>query len=144
MSINYRIKTIATSEGERLPILLGSDGLPLFELTVFALSQLRSTNKASNTIDSYLRSCMVLLLFLNLKRIDLSSRLNEGQIFFLGEIEDLVRICRLPLKKIYSILNEAAVQAKQAIIAAQKTLLLYATPWLFDGRFACIEIFSEE
>jgi hypothetical protein len=59
MSNSYRIKTILTSSGERLPILLGPNNLPIFEPTIFSLSEVRARNKSSNTIDSYLRSVMV-------------------------------------------------------------------------------------
>ena len=95
MHLRYRVKTILTSSGERLPVLLGQDGLPMFEPTVFSLSEVRSRNRASNTIDSYLRSVMVLLLFLNLRKINLEDRLDEGLLLSLGEIEELVGVCRL-------------------------------------------------
>lgn len=111
----YRVKTIVTSSGERLPILLGRDGLPIFEATVFSLSEVRSRNRASNTIDSYLRSVMVFLLFLDLRKINLEERLNVGQLLTLGEIEDLVGICRLPVEKIHSLLDEVKVVSKQAM-----------------------------
>ena len=107
MHLRYRVKTIVTSSGERLPVLLGQDGLPIFEPTVFSLSEVRSRNRASNTIDSYLRSVMVFLLFLDLRKINLEGRLDEGQLLSLGEIEELVGICRLPLEKIHSMLDEA-------------------------------------
>lgn len=106
---------IVTSSGERLPVLLGQDGLPMFEPTVFSLSEIRSRNRASNTIDSYLRSVMVFLLFLDLRKIDLEDRLDQGQLLSLGEIEDVVRVCRLPLEKIHSMLDEASDQAQQLV-----------------------------
>lgn len=112
---NYRVKTIVTSSGERLPILLGRDGLPIFEATVFSLSEIRSRNRASNTIDSYLRSIMVFLLFLDLRNINLEERLNVGHLLTLGEIEDLVGICRLPVEQIHSLLDEVKVISKQTI-----------------------------
>lgn len=111
----YRVKTIVTSSGERLPILLGRDGLPIFEATVFSLSEVRSRNRASNTIDSYLRSVMVFLLFLDLRKINLEERLNVGQLLTLGEIEDLVGICRLPVERIHSLLDEVKVVSKQTM-----------------------------
>lgn len=123
MHLRYRVKTIVTSSGERLPVLLGRDGLPMFEPTVFSLSEVRSRNRSSNTIDSYLRSVMVFLLFLNLRRIDLEDRLNHGQLLSLGEIEELVGICRLPLEKIYSMLDEAprlAQQAATSVVSLEK------------------------
>jgi len=102
------------STGERLPVLLGQDGLPMFEPTIFSLSEVRSRNRASNTIDSYLRSVMVLLLFLDLRKINLEDRLDEGQLLSLGEIEELVGICRLPLEKIHFMLDEAPGLSQQS------------------------------
>ncbi len=109
MSQKYRVKMIVTSCGERLPILLGRDGLPMFDPIVFSLSEVRSKNRASNTIDSYLRSVMVFLLFLDLRNINLEERLKVGQLLSLGEIEELVGICRLPVEKIHSMLDEVQV-----------------------------------
>ena len=113
MSQKYRVRMIVTSTGERLPILLGRDGLPMFDPTIFSLSEVRSRNRASNTIDSYLRSIMVFLLFLDLRKINLEERLKVGQLLYLGEIEELVGICRLPVEKIHSLLDEVQVVPKQ-------------------------------
>ncbi len=123
MHLRYRVKTIVTSSGERLPVLLGRDGLPIFEPTVFSLSEVRSRNRASNTIDSYLRSVMVFLLFLDLRKINLEGRLDEGQLLSLGEIEELVGICRLPLEKIHSMLDEApglSPQSASSVVSLEK------------------------
>ena len=109
----YRVKTIVTSSGERLPMLLDRDGLPIFEPTVFSLSEVRARNRASSTIDSYLRSIMVFLLFLDLRSINLKERLKVGHLLSLPEIEDLVGICRLPAEKIHSMLNEVHAIPKQ-------------------------------
>lgn len=114
MSQKYQVKTIVTSSGERLPILLSRDGLPMFEPTVFSLSEVRSRNRASNTIDSYLRSVMVFLLFLDLRNINLEERLKVGRLLSLSEIEELVMICRLPVERVHSILDEVQVISKQA------------------------------
>lgn len=114
MNLRYKIKTVVTTSGERLPILLGQDGLPIFEPTVFSLTEVRSRNRASNTIDSYLRSVMVFMLFLDLREIDLDERLNAGKLLSLGEVEELVRMCRLPLEKIYSMLDEARILFRQS------------------------------
>jgi len=42
------VKTIVTSTGERLPVLLALDGLPIFEPTVFSLSEIRSRNRVQH------------------------------------------------------------------------------------------------
>lgn len=141
----YRVKTIVTSSGERLPILLGRDGLPIFEPTVFSLSEIRSRNRASNTIDSYLRSVMVFLLFLDLRKINLEKRLNVGQLLTLGEIEDLVGICRLPVERIHSFLDEVKVLSKQTMSSVVSLEKLRKAPsnndeMRIDGRSAATRL----
>ncbi|MDI1360826.1 hypothetical protein [Methylotenera sp.] len=113
MNAKYRVKMIVTASGERLPILLAPDGLPIFEPNVFTLSEVRSKNRASNTIDSYLKSITIFLLFLDLRNINLEERLNVGQLLSLGEIEELVGICRLPIDRIYTVLNDIRIESAQ-------------------------------
>jgi hypothetical protein len=91
----YAVRTIVLTGGERLPILIeNATGVPLFEPTVYILSDLRATNRASNTIDQSLRSIMLLYLFLDSNSINLPFRISQGQIFSLDEIDELVRNCR--------------------------------------------------
>lgn len=56
---------------------------------------------------------MVFLLFLDLRNIDLEERLDKGQLLSLGEIEELVKVCRLPLEKIHSMLGKAPSLSQQ-------------------------------
>jgi len=99
----YQVKTVVAANGERLPILLGSDGLPLFEPTLFALTEIRAKNRAANTIGNSLRAILVFYLFLDQSHINLKARLAEGRLLSMGEIEELVRLCRLPIEKIASV-----------------------------------------
>jgi integrase len=75
-----------------------STGMPLFEPTVFAITELRAQNRASATIQQALRAVMVLYRVLDRLKIDLDERLGEARLLELGEIEELVRWCRLPLE----------------------------------------------
>lgn len=94
----YSVKTVVLSSGERFPVLVAlATGEPLFEPTVYALNELRATNKASNTIDQVLRSILLLQLFLNASKIDIERRLQKGQVLALHEIDQLVRQCRRPV-----------------------------------------------
>lgn len=87
-------------------MLLDSDGKPHLSATLFSIVEVRAKNKSASTIDGYLRSIMVFLIFQEYRNINLDSRLQSGQILSIGEIEELIRICRLPMKDIYAILNE--------------------------------------
>lgn len=96
----YVVKTAVLSSGERLPMLvLRATGEPLSDPSLYVLSEIRATNRARNTIDHILRSIMVLQLFLDLNRIDLKSRLRDGHIFSLSELDELVRYCRRPVSE---------------------------------------------
>lgn len=99
MALNpYAIKTLVLSSGERLPVLIAlATGAPLFEPSVYVLSEIRATNRASNTIDQVLRSIMVLQLFLDSNQIDIEQRIREGSVFRLNELDELVRHCRRPV-----------------------------------------------
>lgn len=99
MALNpYAVKTLVLTSGERLPVLIAlATGAPLFEPSVYVLSEIRATNRASNTIDQVLRSIMVLHLFLDSSGIDLERRIRQGAVFRLSELDELVRHCRRPV-----------------------------------------------
>lgn len=99
MALNpYAVKTLVLSSGERLPVLIAlATGAPLFEPSVYVLSEIRATNRASNTIDQVLRSIMVLHLFLDSSSIDIEQRIRQGGVFRLSELDELVRHCRRPV-----------------------------------------------
>lgn len=117
----YQVKTLVAANGERLPILVGSDGLPLFEPTLFALTEIRAKNRAANTIGNSLRAILVFYLFLDLHGIKLRERLSDAQLFSLGEIEDLVRLCRLPIEKIVSASGQSeATSVAGSVVSLEK------------------------
>ncbi|RMQ38913.1 Integrase protein [Pseudomonas amygdali pv. mori] len=99
MALNpYAVKTLVLGSGERLPVLIAlTTGAPLFEPSVYVLSEIRATNRASNTIDQVLRSIMVLQLFLDSTGVDIQQRIRQGGVFRLNELDELVRHCRRPI-----------------------------------------------
>ena len=114
MGAKYKVKLLKLSSGERFPLLLDGEGRPLFEPTVYALAELRARNQATNTISSNLRSIQVFYLFLGLRGIDLSTRLFSGQLLSLGEVEELTRLCRLPVERLDAMLNDSAMNGSRS------------------------------
>lgn len=104
----YKVKLLKSVSGERLPLLVDGQGQPLFKPTVYALSELRTRNQATNTISGALRAIQVFYLFLGVRRIDLASRLSSGHLLSLGEVEDLCRFSRLPVGRIEAMLGGVA------------------------------------
>ena len=92
--MKLRIQTIKRDDGERLPLLIGEDGIPLFGPTVYTVSALRARQLAVNSVKSHLRAISYFESFCAIRKIDLSSRLDRGHLLSLAEIDGLVRMCR--------------------------------------------------
>lgn len=91
----FAVRIVRVPSGERLPVLLDrSNGLPVFHPNLYALTELRQTNRASATIERTLREIAVLLDFLADAGINLSDRLRDGYLLSLWEIDGLARHCR--------------------------------------------------
>lgn len=92
------MRAVIFQSGERFPLLVDrAAGVPLFEPTLFALTELRAKNRATATIEQALRAVMILYRCLDTLGIDLPARLGQGQLLDLGEIEQLAHFCRLPV-----------------------------------------------
>jgi integrase len=97
----YAVRHVVLDSGERLPMLCArSTGLPLFEPTLYALTELRARNRSTSTIDQALRGVMVLHRVLERLGIDLDARFNDGRVLAQGEVEEVARQCRLTLEAV--------------------------------------------
>lgn len=108
----FRIKSIRLQSGERLPLLIDSSGLPLFEPAVFTISVLRGRNLASNSIKQALRAVMVLQSMLNKDGINLDRRFDQGEFLTYGEIDRLVALSKLDMESIWEMKKPARQQRK--------------------------------
>lgn len=143
MGAGYRVKLLKLTTGERFPLLLGEEGEPLFAPTVYALTELRARNQASNTISAVLRAIQVLYLFLGKQGIDLSLRLSSGQLLSLGEVEDLVRSTRLPVKHLEAMQADSIGNNDQrGVLSLEKVRMRLCTGELdeVDPAFAATRI----
>jgi integrase len=96
-NVRYAVRLILLES--RLPLLcFRESGLPLFEPTLYALTELRARNRSSSTMEQALRSVMLLYIALDHLEVNLDERLDHGRILDLGEIEELAFRCRLPLE----------------------------------------------
>ncbi len=99
----FAIRTLMFRAGERFPVLVTAEtGEPDFDTTVYVLTQLRATGKASNTITHHLRAIVVLKLYLFSREIELGERIRSSQVFQPHELDELVRYCKRPLPEILS------------------------------------------
>jgi len=103
-----------------------STGLPLFEATLYSLTELRAQNRSSSTIQQALRAVMVLCLVLDRLNIDLDQRLGEGRLLELGDIEELVRWCRLPLEAFVD--EPQRPEATSRVVSIEKARMRIPSP----------------
>jgi integrase len=119
------------ASGERLPVLVDrTTGEPLFDPAVYSVSELRSKNLASNSIESALRAIMVFYTFLELRHIELDQRIREGALLTLGEVEELVRTCRLPMKTLSALLvaTEEKAASPVQVVTLEKFRMKQGAP----------------
>ncbi len=95
-------------------------GMPMFDPTVFALTEVRAKNLSARTLDNVLRAVMAFQLCLDARGIELDARLTDGALLSLGEVEDLARLCRLPLADLAALPAEIVVAAPPKVASLEK------------------------
>jgi integrase len=139
----YSVRLVVLTSGERFPLLCRrATGLPLFEPTVFAITQLRAQNLASATIKQALRALMVLYRVCDHLTIDLNARLGEGRLLELGEIDELVRWCRLPMEAFTDDQERSAAASRVVSLEKARMKFPAAGPAEVDPNTVAIRIYS--
>lgn len=121
----------------------------MFDATVFALTEVRGKNLASNTIGIVLRSVMAFYLFLDARGIDIDARLTTGELLSLGEVEDLARLCRWPLTELAALSCASEVAASKVTslekvrMGAQKTSPVEVDPDVAASRLRYIRMYLQ-
>src|SRR4051794_17959772 len=85
------VRLATFSDGERYPLMIGSQGLPLWYPTLFTTTQVRNASKAPNTMVSVLSALRVLMAWAQSHCIDLESRLANRLFLNEQEVESLCR-----------------------------------------------------
>ncbi|MFM0669472.1 tyrosine-type recombinase/integrase [Paraburkholderia sediminicola] len=120
MAERYTVKTTVFESGERFSLLVDvGTGIPLFDPTVFVLSEFRARNRANTTIEQVLRALKVFVLFCDRNQIDLTKRMLDGRLFELGELDALVRTCRFPLADIEAHVDGISIAARRPTVSLE-------------------------
>ncbi|HEX7323953.1 MAG TPA: site-specific integrase [Rhodanobacteraceae bacterium] len=84
--------------GERVPFLLGVDGVPLFYPTLFETAKLRNGGAAVNTIRNKLEDIEVLLRWEAANDRNLLTEFKSGQMLALADVVSLRDFCALDMR----------------------------------------------
>lgn len=121
----------------------------MFAPTIFALTEVRGKNLAANTIGIVLRSVMAFHLFLDGRGIDFDGRLANGKLLSLGEVEDLARLCRLPLTELAALSSSSEgtalnmVSLEKVRMGVQKTSTTDVDPDVAASRLRYIRMYLQ-
>lgn len=88
------------AQGERVPLLLDEQGLPLFYPTLFATTQLRNAGAAVNTIRNALTHIQVLLRWEAQERRNLVDEFTSGKFLSLPDIVSLRDFAKLDMRHV--------------------------------------------
>lgn len=92
------VTTKRFSDGERVPMLLDSSGLPLFYPTLYVTAQLRNAGLAVNTIKNRLEDLKILFRWELAFSRDLLSEFKQGQFLELSDIVSLRDFAKLDMR----------------------------------------------
>ena len=106
------LKSVVWESGESFTMIVDEDGIPLVAPTVFAVTDLRGQGLAHSTIVQAMHAVRILIQFLNFKKIDIHARIHvDGKLFSMGEVEELVSVCKLHRSEIKIKFAEGAAGA---------------------------------
>ena len=124
----YQVRTACFSNGERFPILIsGATGVPLFEPTIYAASELRGKNSASNTMAQAMRSVMLLYIVLERRGIDLNQRMAGGRFLDATDIEDIVSVCKTTMPSILESEDQISSRPRKVLSLEKARMALSRT-----------------
>jgi hypothetical protein len=109
-----KVVLVVFSDGERCPMLLDEDGVPLFDPTAWSITKFR--HKSASTMEQSLRGAMLVHLFCWRNNIDLPQRFRDGTFFEIGELDALVADACKP----FAILRKLAKRPTNVAVLPRK------------------------
>lgn len=87
--VNYSVDTLVFGNGERYPILMGSDDMPHFYITSWTTTKLRSNGKQFNTISNKFEYVKWFLQWQVENQRDLYLELQQGKFLDTDDIKSI-------------------------------------------------------
>lgn len=122
MSTGYRVKKVRFQSGERFPLLISdATGIPLWNPTLFVVTEFRAASRASATLQQATRALMFAHQIFDHLNIDLDARLTEGMLLNLGELDTLADLAGMSQEWLDGHLNAEKTKArKPAVVSLEK------------------------
>ena len=102
----FRVAVVRMAHGERLPILIGPDGLPIYHVTEWLVPNRRPANLAVNTLVANCHALKLLYAWANARDMDIEDRMVRGGLLSADEINNLAISCRKKFGQVSSEIQE--------------------------------------
>jgi integrase len=123
--VDYRVETLIFDNGERYPILMGSDEMPHFHITLWVTNKLRSVGKAQSTISNKLEHVKWFLSWLEKEKRDLYCEFQQGKFLDTDDIENIKSFLAIDIHQLKGV-------AKKVNRGRNKVINITDTPKLVD------------
>jgi len=92
--VELRVGLVVLESGERLPLLIGEEGVPLFRPTVWLMTMRRAANRATATLQANLFALKVLYSWAAVRDVNLEGRMIAGEYLQSHELASLADAAR--------------------------------------------------
>lgn len=116
-----RVITRVFASGERYPMLVDADGMPVTYPTLYATTQLRNSAKSANTIEANLQSIKLLYEWCYANQINLEETLSSAKLFDTTDIEGLCYYLRVKKNNSIAKSSSKVILFKDERIKTEKT-----------------------
>jgi len=126
--IDYSIEILVFDNGERYPILMGSDEMPHFHTTLWVTTKLRSKSTAEQTISNKLNHVKWFLIWLKNEQRDLYKEFQIGEFLCEEDIENIKSYLAIDIQQLKGGKKKVSKGRKKVINITDMPKLVDVTP----------------
>jgi integrase len=126
--IKYSVEMLVFDNGERYPILMGSDEMPHFHITLWVTNKLRSVGKAEATISNKIEHVKWFIGWQEKEKRDLYSEFQEGKFLDTDDIENIRSYLALNIQQLKGVAKKVNRGRNKVISISDSPKLVDVTP----------------
>lgn len=126
--VDYSVDTLVFGNGERYPILMGSDDMPHFHITLWTTTKLRSNGKQFNTISNKLEHVKWFLQWQVENQRDLYSEFQQGKFLDTDDIQSIKSHLAIDIRQLKISTSRKNSSRNKVINLAERPTLVDVIP----------------
>lgn len=126
--VDFSVDTLVFGNGERYPILMGSDDMPHFHITLWSTTKLRSNGKQFNTISNKLEHVKWFLQWQVENQRDLYSEFQQGKFLDTDDIQSIKSHLAIDIRQLKVSTSRKNSSRNKVINLAERPTLVDVIP----------------